>query len=99
MQVAEEFPHARVEVSDIDLGLMPPKTELPPNLSSRKWSVFDPVPEAWMAAFDLVHVRLLIQPFARKQDPRPVLEKFVAMLSKLFPTSAQCQKNLLTRKH
>ena len=82
MQVAEEFPNAQVEASDIDLSLMPPKTELPANLSIRKWIFFHPIPEAWKGAFDMIHVRLLVQPFAGKQDPRPVLQKFVIMLSR-----------------
>jgi hypothetical protein len=81
MQVAEEFPHARVEASDVDLSLAPPRTELPSNLSIEKWNFFDPIPEKWRAAFDMIHVRLLIQPFAGHKDPRPVLEKFVSMLS------------------
>jgi len=83
MQVAEEFPSALVEASDIDLNLMPPSSERPPNLSISKWSFFDEVPEKWLGAFDLIHVRLLIQPFAGLQDPRPVLGKFVSMLSML----------------
>ncbi|KAH0847502.1 UMTA methyltransferase family protein [Fonsecaea pedrosoi] len=80
MQVAEEYPHAQVEASDISLGLVPPKPDLPPNLSVTKWSFFDPVPEHWKGAFDLVHIRLVIQVFGGNQDPRAVLEKFVSML-------------------
>ncbi|OAL37521.1 hypothetical protein AYO20_03028 [Fonsecaea nubica] len=80
MQVAEEYPHAQVEASDISLGLAPPKPDLPPNLSVTKWSFFDPVPEHWKGAFDLVHIRLVIQVFGGNQDPRAVLEKFVSML-------------------
>lgn len=80
-QVAEEFPHAVVEASDIDLNLIPPSSERPSNLSFSKWSFFDEVPEKWKGAFDLVHVRLLIQPFGGNQDPRSVLSKFVSMLS------------------
>jgi hypothetical protein len=82
MQVAEEFPEARVDASDIDLNLCPPKPELPANLSVRKWNFFDPIPEDWRGTFDLIHLRLVVQPFAGKQDPRPVIEKFVSMLSK-----------------
>lgn len=81
MQVAEEFPSALVEASDIDLNLVPPSSERPPNILISKWSFFDEIPEKWRGAFDLIHVRLLIQPFAGFQDPRPVLEKFIAMLS------------------
>jgi hypothetical protein len=81
IQVAEEYPQAQVEASDISLGLVPPKPDLPANLSVRKWSFFDPVPKEWRGAFDLLHVRLIIQPFGGNQDPRPVLEKFVSMLS------------------
>ncbi|KIW64812.1 hypothetical protein PV04_09720 [Phialophora macrospora] len=80
IQVAEEYPHAQVEASDISLGLMPPKPDLPANLAVRKWSFFDPVPEEWIGAFDLLHVRLVIQPFGGNQDPRSVLDKFVSML-------------------
>ncbi|KAK5046456.1 hypothetical protein LTR84_008259 [Exophiala bonariae] len=80
MQVAQEFPLAAVEASDIDLNLVPPSSERPSNLSIAKWSFFDRVPEKWLGAFDLIHIRLLIQPFAGFQDPRPVLEKFVSML-------------------
>ncbi|KIW33137.1 uncharacterized protein PV07_00008 [Cladophialophora immunda] len=80
MQVAEEYPHAQVEASDISLGLAPPKPDLPPNLSVSKFSFFDAVPEKWKGAFDLVHVRLVIQPFGGYQDPRAVLQKFVSML-------------------
>jgi hypothetical protein len=81
MQVAEEFPHAQVEASDISLKLIPPKSVLPPNLTVSHWNIFDPVPEMWQESFDLVHVRLLIQPFAGGQDVRPVLKKLVSMLS------------------
>ncbi|EXJ65881.1 uncharacterized protein A1O5_10857 [Cladophialophora psammophila CBS 110553] len=84
MQVAEEYPHAQVEASDINLSLVPPKPDLPSNLSVSKWSFFDPVPEKWKGAFDLVHVRLVIQPFGGYLDPRAVLQKFVSMLSMRF---------------
>jgi len=80
IQVAEEYPHAQVEASDISLGLVPPKPELPSNLSVRKWNFFEPVPEEWKGAFDLLHVRLIVQAFGGNQDPQPVLEKFVSML-------------------
>lgn len=81
IQVAEDLPHAQVDASDISLSLIPPKPDLPSNLSVRKWSFFDPVPEEWKGAFDLLHVRLIVQVFGGNQDPRPVLEKFVSMLS------------------
>lgn len=81
MQVAQEFPSAVVEASDIDLHLAPPSSERPRNLLISKWSFFDDVPVKWIGAFDLIHVRLLIQPFAGLQDPRPTLQKFVTMLS------------------
>jgi hypothetical protein len=81
MQVAEQLPNARVVASDISLGLVPPKQEQPDNFSVTKWSFFDPVPEEWVGAFDLVHVRLVIQVFSGYQDPRPVIKKFVSMLS------------------
>jgi hypothetical protein len=88
IQVAEEYPHAQVEASDISLGLMPPKPDLPANLAVRKWSFFDPVPEEWIGAFDLLHVRLVIQPFGGNRDPRSVLDKFVSMLSESIAAMA-----------
>jgi len=72
--------HAQLDASDISLALVPPKPDLPSNLSVRKWSFFDPVPEEWKGAFDLLHLRLVIQPFGGHQDPRPVLEKLISML-------------------
>lgn len=84
VQVAEEFPEAQVCASDIDLGLCPPQAGLPSNVSVRRWSIFEPVPEEWKSSFDLVHVRLVIQPFSGNQDPRPVLHKFVSMLSEFL---------------
>ena len=88
VQVAEEYPHARVDASDISLDLAPAKPDLPSNVSVSKWSFFDPVPEEWKGAYDLLHVRLIIQPFGGNQDPRPVLDKFVSMLSKGAPRSS-----------
>jgi hypothetical protein len=82
MQVAEQFPDAQVDASDISLGLVPPKPEHPDNFTVTKWSFFDPLPDEWVGAFDLVHVRLVVQVFGGHQDPRPVLKKFVSMLSK-----------------
>ena len=81
IQVAEEFPNAQVQASDVSLALLPAKPDLPLNLTVRKWSSFDPVPDEWKSAFDLIHIRLVVQPFAG-QDPRDCLAKFVSMLSK-----------------
>lgn len=81
MQVAEEYPDGHVVASDIDLGLCPPISELPANLSVVRWNFFEEVPAEWKEAFDLIHVRLIVQPFSGYQDPRPVLNKFVSMLS------------------
>ncbi|TGJ84697.1 hypothetical protein E0Z10_g4082 [Xylaria hypoxylon] len=64
---------------DVDIAQAGPKEWLPPNLSLRKWSVFDDVPDDLAGTFDIVNVRLIA--FVIEDDPTPVLRNLTRLLS------------------
>lgn len=72
-------PSAHIEGSDISLDIAPSPALLPPNVSLRKWSIFDDIPPGWEGSFDLVHVRLIVGAFGHRH-PEVVLRKFVSLL-------------------
>lgn len=79
IDVAQEHPMAQVQGFDIDLSQAPPQEWLPPNVSLRRWNIFDDPPEKMLGTYDLVHVRLLVL-MLTDVDPQPVIRRFFSLL-------------------
>lgn len=71
--------------SDIYIGLdinesqFPPKDTLPDYVTLQVLDATAAVPEEYVGAFDIVHIRLLV-PAVRGNDPRPILHNAMTML-------------------
>ena len=79
IDVAREYPTARLDGFDIDTSQAPPEQWLPSNVTLKTWNIFDDVPEEMVGIYDVVHVRLVVL-VVRKSDIRNVIRKLLRML-------------------
>jgi hypothetical protein len=59
----------------------------------RKWDFFVLVPEEWIGAFDIVHVRPIVAAFRDMKQPKLILEMLVSMLSKVTSVSVSSKSS------
>nr|POF13360.1 n-methyltransferase tcpn [Quercus suber] len=64
---------------DINLNQAPPAQWLPKNLKLHSWNLFEDVPQEFVGAFDIVHVRL-ITVLIKDNDPRKVMQNLYKLL-------------------
>lgn len=84
MDLAPQVPLTnRLDGLDIDLIQCPPKEWLPSNLTFRKWDFFSEPPPDLVAAYDVVHIRLVALTI-KNNDPS-VLIKNVTRLLSMYP--------------
>jgi SAM-dependent methyltransferase len=67
---ATQYPTAQLHGFDIDLSQAPHEAWLPHNIRLHQWDIFDDVDPAWMAKFDVVHIRLLVLVLAPEKVQR-----------------------------
>ena len=79
IDVAREYPTARLHGFDIDTSQAPPKQWLPSNITLETWNIFDDVPENMIGTYDVVHLRLLVL-VVHRSDIRNVIRKLLRML-------------------
>ncbi|KAI2615588.1 hypothetical protein GGR54DRAFT_611901 [Hypoxylon sp. NC1633] len=80
LDVARELgPGAELHGLDYDLDQAPHPSTHPRNVRTRRWDVFDAVPDDLVGRFDYVHTRLLVL-VVRDGDPRPVIRGLRALL-------------------
>lgn len=79
IDVAREYPTARLRGFDIDTSQAPPKQWLPSNIKLETWNIFDHVPEKMIGIYDVVHVRLLVL-VVHRNDIKNVIRKLLRML-------------------
>jgi len=60
IDIARQFPNAKLEGFDIDLDQAPHENWLPSNVKIRYWNIFEDVPSDLIEKYDVVHVRLLV---------------------------------------
>ncbi|KAL8867403.1 MAG: hypothetical protein Q9198_008529 [Flavoplaca austrocitrina] len=75
------MPNSTFHGFDVDLAQAPPREWLPPNVKLDTLDLFKPLPDVYVERFDVVHLRLLM--CVIKEDPMPVLNNLISMLSKL----------------
>ena len=77
--VSQQLPHAQLDGYDISLAQCPPQQWLSSNIRLREWDLFtEPEPDM-LAAYDVVHVRLLFV-VVRDENPGPILENLKRLL-------------------
>jgi hypothetical protein len=72
---------AQVDGFGISLGLCPPQSGLPLNVTLTQSNVFDPLADGLEEKFDVNHIPLLILGLSKHEDPGALLQKFKRMLS------------------
>lgn len=84
MDLAPQVPPTnRLDGLDIDLIQCSPKEWLPPNLTFRQWDFFSEPPPDLVAAYDVVHIRLVALTI-KNNDPS-ILIKNVTRLLSIYP--------------
>lgn len=80
LEVAQQFPAAKVTGLDISPANYPSDWTWPENVSFGLWNVFTPPPEQYCNRFDVVHVRLLTGAAIGK-DKHYLLRNLIKLLS------------------
>lgn len=81
MDLAPQVPPTnRLDGLDIDLIQCPPKEWLPPNLTFRQWDFFSEPPPELVAAYDVVHIRLVAVTI-KNNDPSVLIKNVTRLLS------------------
>ncbi|KAB8296938.1 hypothetical protein EYC80_002346 [Monilinia laxa] len=78
LDVARDFPQARLHGFDNDVRQAPHQRWLPENVSVRHWDIFDDLPLDLVGKFDFVHVRLLV--LVLKGNNQAFIGKLLKML-------------------
>ena len=71
---------AQLDGFDIDVSQCPPREWLPRNVNIFAFDAFAELPDQLHEIYDIVHVRLFLL-VVQKNDPMPLLKKFIQMLS------------------
>lgn len=79
IDVAREYPTARLDGFDVNTSQAPPEQWLSPNITLKTWNIFEDVPDQMIGIYDVVHVRLLVL-VVQKGDPRNILRNILQML-------------------
>lgn len=83
LDFARQYPNsAHLDGLDINLDQVPHLGWLPPNVSFRKYSVFEEPPADLKEKYDVIHARHLL-PVIKQNDPSEVLDNILKMLSML----------------
>jgi SAM-dependent methyltransferase len=78
LDVAGDFPSAKLNGFDNDLRQVPHKDWLPSNVTVRYWNIFEDLPSDLVGKYDYVHVRLLV--LVLDGDSQPFINKLLRML-------------------
>ena len=81
IDLSRSLPGAQLDGFDISSAHFPPQHELPQNVHLHTHDALQPVPERFLGKYDIVHVGR-INLFVRNENPSPLLENFMATLSK-----------------
>ena len=81
--LAKELPRAHLHGFDNVVDGFPPREWLPENVRLEQLDIFQPIPKTLLGQYDIVHVRLFML-VIRNDDPGPVLENLVRLLS-MYP--------------
>ncbi|KAI4168868.1 MAG: hypothetical protein LQ343_006081 [Gyalolechia ehrenbergii] len=79
LDIAQDFPRAKIDGFDIDLQQCPPPEWLPHNVTIREWNIFSDLAPELEGLYDVVHIRLLLL-VIRENNPRAVLKNALRML-------------------
>jgi SAM-dependent methyltransferase len=60
LDAAKLLPNSQLYGFDIDLSQAPSQAWLPKNISLHQWDIFEDIDPAWVAKFDIIHIRLLV---------------------------------------
>ncbi|KIW82921.1 hypothetical protein Z517_02164 [Fonsecaea pedrosoi CBS 271.37] len=60
LEMAVNYPHARITGIDISPQQFPPQFTLPQNVALEIHDIFQPMPDRYVGRFDVVHVRLIM---------------------------------------
>ena len=83
--VYKELPLAQLHGFDKTTDGFPPREWLPGNICLKHLDIFQPIPESLVGQYDMVYIRLFMF-VVQNDDPGPMLENIVRLLSKLAPS-------------
>lgn len=83
MDVKREYPAAQIDGFDISFAQCPPAEWLPEGVRLRELDLYEPLPAELEGIYDVVHLRLFFV-VIRNNDPSPVLQNLLRMLSKCW---------------
>ena len=95
LDLAREFPSARLDGYDISNAQFPPTAWIPANTTLACLDILKPIPEILQGKYDVVHVGLVVL-VVEKDDPLPLLDNILALLSTLPVFEHQPCHNQLT---
>ena len=82
LDLAEKLPATtQLDGLDINLAQCPPEAWLPSNVRFRKWDFFSEVPQALLAKYDVVHIRLIAITI-KNNDSTNVVRNLARLLSR-----------------
>lgn len=79
MEIAHEYPQARITAIDISPLQFPPAYTCPENVSLENHDIFQPMPDKYVGRFDVVHVRLIVGA-VYSQDKAWVIENLLRLV-------------------
>ena len=80
LDLAKKHPLTHLDGFDISVAQFPPREWLPVNTTLSRLDILQPVPESLRGTYDVVHVGL-VAIFVEKDDPLPLLDNLLALLS------------------
>lgn len=83
MDVKRECPAAQIDGFDVSLAQCPPPEWLPDGVRLRELDLYEPLPAELEGIYDVVHLRLFFV-VIRNDDPSPVLQNLLRMLSEFY---------------
>ena len=81
IETARTLPEAQLDGYDISPSQFPAKERLPKNVKLATLDAFGLIPEDLVGKYDVVHISLFVM-LVRNENPAPVLENLMLMLSK-----------------
>ena len=79
----------QLDLLDIDISQCPPREWLPVNVTVEMLDIFRPIPARFVEKYNLIHIRYFAC-IVRNNDPRPIIQNVLRMLSMLGPSHLSC---------
>ena len=84
LDLAREYPSARLDGYDISNAQFPPSTWVPANTTLTCLDILKPIPELLRGKYDIVHIGLVVL-VVENDDPVALLDNLLALLSRIAP--------------